>query len=64
MTTPAAISEWVRLRSKQLSTILPTPRTRIPWAATYSNVLRSVDAGQINEMVYPSAETSESNAAL
>jgi len=44
MTTPLAIAEWVRLRAEWLRTVLPTSRPTFPCAATYSNVLRAVDA--------------------
>ena len=48
MTTPLAIAEWVRLRAKWLREALPTTRDSFPCAATYSNVLRAVDAEQVN----------------
>ena len=44
MTSLAGIAQWVRLRGKWLSQVLPTTRTSFPCAATYSNVLRAVDA--------------------
>jgi len=34
MTTPAAIAEWVRLRAKWLSQVLPTTRKTFPCAST------------------------------
>ena len=34
MTTPQAIAEWVRLRAKWLSEVLPLTRTSFPCAAT------------------------------
>ena len=48
MTTPLAIAEWVRLRAEWLRTVLPVTRQSFPCAATYSNVLRAVDAEQVN----------------
>lgn len=48
MTTPLAIAEWVRLRADWLHAILPTTRKTFPCAATYSNVLRAVDAEEVN----------------
>jgi predicted transposase YbfD/YdcC len=51
MTTPLAIAEWVRLRAGWLRKVLPGTRERFPCAATYSNVLRAVDAAQVNEVV-------------
>ena len=38
MTTPAAIAEWVRLRTGWLSQVLPCTRQSFPCAATYSKV--------------------------
>ncbi len=51
MTTPLAIAEWVRLRAKWLSAVLPLTRKTFPCAATYSNVLRVVDAEQVNQVL-------------
>jgi|SRR5579875_86082 hypothetical protein len=51
MTTPLAIAEWVRLRADWLSRVLPTKRQTFPCAATYSNVLRAVDAEQVNALL-------------
>jgi predicted transposase YbfD/YdcC len=51
MTTPLAIAEWVRLRAGWLRKVLPGTRESFPCAATYSNVLRAVDAAQVNEVV-------------
>src|SRR5437763_14389860 len=44
MTSLAGIAEWVRLRADWLNEVLPNPRETFPCAATYSNVLRAVDA--------------------
>src|SRR5271157_6266447 len=49
MTTPLAIAEWVRLRAGWLRKVLPGTRKSFPCAATYNNVLRAVDAEQVNE---------------
>ncbi len=51
MTTPLAIAEWVRLRAGWLRKVLPGTRESFPCAATYSNVLRAVDAQQVNEVM-------------
>jgi predicted transposase YbfD/YdcC len=51
MTTPAAIAEWVRLRASWLRQVLPITRKTFPCAATYSNVLRAVDAEQLNQVI-------------
>src|ERR1700680_2371168 len=51
MTTPLAIAEWVRLRADWLRTVLPMTRQTFPCAATYSNVLRAVDAEQVNHVL-------------
>jgi hypothetical protein len=51
MTTKASIAEWVRLRASWLSAVLPITRKTFPCAATYSNVLRAVDAEQMNQVV-------------
>jgi predicted transposase YbfD/YdcC len=51
MRTPLAIAEWVRLRAKWLSEVLPITRKSFPCAATYSNVLRAVDAEQVNQVL-------------
>jgi hypothetical protein len=51
MTTPSGIAEWVRLRAGWLRRVLPGTRETFPCAATYSNVLRAVDAEQVNEVV-------------
>jgi predicted transposase YbfD/YdcC len=51
MTTPLAIAEWVRLRAGWLSKVLPVTRGSFPCASTYSNVLQTLDAEQVNEVV-------------
>ena len=51
MTTPRAIAEWVRLRAGRLRKVLPVTRKNFPCAATYSNVLQTLDAEQVNEVV-------------
>jgi predicted transposase YbfD/YdcC len=51
MTTPLGIAEWVRLRGGWLRKVLPGTREYFPCASTYSNVLRAVDAAQVNEVV-------------
>jgi hypothetical protein len=39
------------LRAKWLSAVLPLTRHTFPCAATYSNVLRAVDAEQVNQVL-------------
>jgi len=51
MTTRLSIAQWVRLRAKWLSEVLPIKRTSFPCAATYSNVLRAVEAEQVNAVL-------------
>ncbi len=51
MTPPLAIAEWVRLRAEWLGEVLPITRKTFPCAATYSNVLRALDAEQVNQVL-------------
>ncbi|HLZ56293.1 MAG TPA: ISAs1 family transposase [Ktedonosporobacter sp.] len=51
MTTPVAIAEWVRLRAEWLTQVLAWPRPNFPCASTYSNVLRTLDAEQVNQVL-------------
>jgi predicted transposase YbfD/YdcC len=51
MTTLAGIAEWVRLRAGWLNQVLPNPRESFPCAATYSNVLRTLDAQQVTQVL-------------
>ena len=48
MTTPEAIAQWVRLRGEWLHRVLPCPQASFPCASTYRNVLRALDAEQVN----------------
>lgn len=50
-TTLQAIAEWIRLRSSWLQEVLPETRATFPCAATYSNVLRTVDPAQVNAVL-------------
>lgn len=50
-TTLQAISEWIRLRGAWLQDLLPQAGPHFPCAATYSNVLRAVDAEQLNQVL-------------
>ena len=50
-TTLQAIAEWIRLRSDWLQGVLPETRASFPCAATYSNVLRTVDPEQVNQVL-------------
>src|SRR5437588_10285550 len=51
MTTPLALAEWVRLRAQWLRQVLPIARETFPCASTYSNVLRALDAEQVNQVL-------------
>jgi hypothetical protein len=51
MSSLAGIADWVRLRGDWLSQVLPTSRKSFPCAATYSNVLRAVDAEQVRQIL-------------
>jgi predicted transposase YbfD/YdcC len=51
MTSLAGIAEWVRLRAGWLNEVLPNPRESFPCAATYSNVVRAVDAQQVRQVM-------------
>ena len=51
MTTPEAIAEWVRLRAEWLKQVLPLERASFPCASTYRNVLRVLDAAQVNQVL-------------
>jgi hypothetical protein len=50
-TTLQAIAEWIRLRSSWLQDVLPETRAAFPCAATYCNVLRTVDPAQVNQVL-------------
>jgi predicted transposase YbfD/YdcC len=50
-TTLQAIAEWIRLRSMWLQEVLPETRATFPCAATYSNVLRTVDPAHVNQIL-------------
>jgi predicted transposase YbfD/YdcC len=45
------ISEWIRLRAAWLQEVLPQAGPHFPCAATYSNVLRAVDAEQLTQVL-------------
>ena len=47
----AGIAEWVRLRAGWLNQVLPNPYQSFPCAATYSNVLRALDAQQVRQVL-------------
>lgn len=51
MTTPEAIAQWVNERTDWLKGVLPCPRSRFPCASTYRNILRVLDAVQLNGVV-------------
>src|SRR5690349_20456592 len=51
MTTPEAIAQWVNERTDWLKRVLPCPRPRFPCTSTYRNVLRTLDAVQLHEVV-------------
>ena len=51
MKTPEAIGQWVTERTAWLKEALPCPRERFPCVSTYRNVLRRLDAAQINDVL-------------
>lgn len=51
MTTPEAIADWVQLRAEWLKQVLPMPREHFPCTSTYRNILRVLDAGQVNQVL-------------
>lgn len=51
MTSLEGIAHWVRLRAGWLSQVLPVSRSSFPCAATYSNVLRGLDAQQVRQVL-------------
>ena len=51
MTSLAGIAKWVRLRAGWLNQVLPNPYQSFPCAATYSNVLRALDAQQVRQVL-------------
>lgn len=51
MTTLTAIAEWVRWRADWLRQVLPATRAQFPCVATYSHVLRAVDAEQVTHLL-------------
>jgi predicted transposase YbfD/YdcC len=51
MTSLQGITEWVRLRATWLSEVLPEHPKRFPCVATYSNVLRAVDAEHVTQIL-------------
>ena len=51
MTSLAGIAEWVRLRAVWLNQVLPNPYQSFPCAATYSNVLRALEAQQVRQVL-------------
>ena len=51
MTTPEAIADWVRLRGEWLRRVFPLSRANFPCASTYRNVLRVLDAEQVNQVL-------------
>ena len=51
MTSLAGIAQGVRLRAVWLNQVLPNPYQSFPCAATYSNVLRALDAQQVRQVL-------------
>jgi len=51
MKTPEAIGQWVTERTDWLKEVLPCPRQRFPCVSTYRNVLRTLDAEHLNEVL-------------
>src|SRR5205823_3643394 len=64
MTTLAGVAEWVRLRAGWLSEVLSCTRKSFPCAATYSNVLREVDAKQVRQEINDLAHACGSHQTL
>jgi DDE family transposase len=50
-TTLQASAEWIRFRGAWLQEMLPGTRATFPCAATYSNVLRTVDPAEVNQVL-------------
>lgn len=50
-TTLCSTSQWVRLRGDWLAEQLQLSRTTFPCAATYSNVLKRVDAQEVTLLI-------------
>ena len=51
MTSLAGIAEWVRLRADRLNVALPLTRASLPCASTYGNVLRTIEAEEMTQML-------------
>ena len=51
-TSLSGVAQWVRERKEYLAQALQVPGTRFPCVATYSNVLRQVDAEELTSVVY------------
>ena len=51
MTTPEAVADWVQLRAGWLRRVLPMRRESVPCASTYRNMLRLLDAEQVNQVL-------------
>jgi predicted transposase YbfD/YdcC len=51
MTSVAGIAEWVRLRADWFKVVLPLTRASLPCASTYGNVLRTIEAEDMTQML-------------
>lgn len=51
MATPEAIADWVQLREQWLRQVVPRAPKRFPCASTYRNILRVLDAEQVNQVL-------------
>jgi hypothetical protein len=51
MTSLAGIAEWARLRADWLKAGVPLPRASLPCASTYGNVLRTIEAEEMPQML-------------
>src|SRR5205823_1114268 len=51
-TSLSGVAQWVRERKEDLAQALQLPGTRFPCVATYSNVLRQVDAEELTTVIY------------
>lgn len=51
-TSLSGVTDWVRERKEQLAQALHLPTTRFPCVASYSYVLRHVDAEELTNVIY------------
>src|SRR5438067_12292232 len=51
-TSLSGVAQWVRERKEFLAQVLQLSSTRFPCVATYSNILRQVDAEELTSVIY------------